>query len=736
MKSLSQKQLPQLLTLSQVSKVLNVHPNTLRLWDKNGLLTPIRIGTRQTRRYYLDDVMKLINQENQNGRTQEVKITDDLTKDLARFKAIVESSDDAIIGKTLEGIITSWNPAAEKLYGYSVKEAVGQHISVIFPKELYPEFEHIMQSIRHGIPIDRHPTTRVTKNGKRVHVSVTISPIRDKRGTIVGASTIARDITEKVETKDKLQFLSILTQNIADAVIGTDEKYHIVSWNKGAEQMYGWKEEEVLGKPSKKVLKTQFTRSGDEKEWRKAFKTSGQWRGEVMQYKKDGTVVNVLASVAVVKDQDGNIVGGIGVNRDISERVQIEHNLRFLSKASKVLSSSLDYEKTLRTIAHLAVPRIADWCGIDLLIEDGSISQVGVAHKDPKKIKWAKELRQKYPVDMTASTGVSHVLKTGKAEYYPYISDDMLVATARSEEELELARKIGFTSAILVPLCLQTKCIGVITFVTAETKRRFTPADLAMAEEVASRAALAIQNARLFSEAKQAVQMRDDFISIASHELKTPITSLKVYAEVLKKQLVLPGVSSDASRFLERINTQVDKLTGLIHDLLDVSKVQRGKLEFRKEPVSLEEIIVDSVDTISHTSPKHTIYIEGTIKKQIYGDKDRLGQVITNLLTNAIKYSPRGKKIIVTLSQEKEYAKVSVKDFGIGIAKTHQEKIFGRFYRVSDVAEKTFPGLGIGLYISNEIIKRHNGQMQVQSAKGKGSIFSFTLPYNSTEKPT
>lgn len=413
--------------------------------------------------------------------------------------------------------------------------------------------------------------------------------------------------------------------------------------------------------------------------------------------------------------------------QEIAERKQIENNLLFLSEASKILASSLDSQTTLANVANLAVPHIADWCSIDIQSDSG-IQQLAVAHIDPEKVRWAKELNQKNPPDPHAPSGVPNVLRTGTPEFYPDISEDLIVAAARDEEELALIRKIGFTSVMIVPLLVQGKAIGAITFVTAESGRHYTSADLAMAEELASRAALAIENARLYTEAQKAIGIRDDFISIASHELRTPITSLKMYTQLLQKQLARKGEES-LVRSCMKMDAQLNKLTALIGDLLNVSKIEHGKLEFQEGMFDLDALVKETVEHIQPTTTKHVIHIEGSIAQPVWGDKDRIGQVLTNLLSNAIKYSPQADTIIVRLTPEPDMVVVSVQDFGIGIDNEHQSNIFTRFYRVSDPEEKTFPGLGIGLYIAHEIIKRHGGNLTVVSGKEKGSQFSFTLSY-------
>lgn len=414
--------------------------------------------------------------------------------------------------------------------------------------------------------------------------------------------------------------------------------------------------------------------------------------------------------------------------RDITEQKVLAGNLSFLAEASKILSSSLDYQRTLRTVAQLAVPRIADWCVVDMLTGPRRVELLAVAHVDPEKSRWAEELRQRDPVDLDRPVGLAKVLRTGTAEFYPEITDELLVVTAKDARTLELARSLGFSSAMMVPLVTQDAPIGAITLVTAESRRHYTPADLAMAEELASRAALAIENSRLYGESQQAVALRDDFISAASHELRTPVTSLKIYAEVLHRQAVQRG-DERTSLHLSKMNGQINRLTVLIGDLLDVSRIETGRLDLRQGEVDVQVLVEEAVEAIQAATTTHEITIDGRVGRVIIGDQERLGQVITNLLTNAIKYSPRAGRIIVRPSETDAQLTIAVQDFGIGIAPEHVGRIFDRFYRVSSDDEKTFPGLGMGLYICHEIVRRHGGTIEVESEKDHGSIFRVVIPY-------
>jgi PAS domain S-box-containing protein len=441
----------------------------------------------------------------------------------------------------------------------------------------------------------------------------------------------------------------------------------------------------------------------------------GSWRW------MEGAWANRLDDAAV-----GAIVGN---SRDVTDRKALESNLSYLARASKLLSASLDFETIWRNLTELAVPHIADWCAVDVLNERGIFDIAAIAHRDPEKLALVKEYREANPIDMSAEFGLPVIVTTKRPEYIPLITDELLVAISKTERELEVVRSLGMTSALSVPLVVRDRGIGAITFVTSDSRRRLTAADVAMAEELAARTSLALENATLYAEARGAVALRDDFIAVASHELKTPITSLKMYTQVLGNQSARAG-DERMSRLLGKMDAQTNKLTRLVNDLLDVSRMRHGRLEFYDEAFDLGEVVAEAIEHLRLTGEEREMRVEGEVARLVRGDRDRVGQVLTNLLTNALKFSPPSQPVVVRLTQGTEEATVSVRDSGIGIEAEHQQRLFERFYRVDDPDERTYPGLGIGLFIANEIVTRHGGVMRVASAgKGQGAEFSFTLPY-------
>lgn len=407
---------------------------------------------------------------------------------------------------------------------------------------------------------------------------------------------------------------------------------------------------------------------------------------------------------------------------DVS-RMESQQNIFFLSEASKILSSSLDYRITLRKIADLAVPIFADWCTVEMLNEKNEIRQVAIAHQSSKKKLIGARLLK--IISLSHEKGGRHdVLVTGKPVLYPIITNKILAEGMSDKKHLRALQNLHLHSAIIVPITIHRRTIGMVQFIRSESKRSYTSSDLQVAQELTARAALAIENTRLYKNAQDAIKIRDEFISIASHELKTPLTSLKVYAGLLMKKF--NKNDPETTNQLQKMDDQITNMTNLIRDLLDVSRIQLGKLTFNFEKMQLGDLVKNIITNYQPTIT-HKITLQGDITHSITADKERIGQVVLNLLTNAVKYSPEANTVIVRLSQNENSVTVEVQDFGIGIDKKHAQRIFERFYQVGSIKRANI-GLGMGLYISKEIIERHGGTISVKSAKGKGSTFAVALP--------
>jgi signal transduction histidine kinase len=424
------------------------------------------------------------------------------------------------------------------------------------------------------------------------------------------------------------------------------------------------------------------------------------------------------------------VVKWFGTSTDIDDQRRAADALRFLAEASTALSSSLDYQTTLASVVRLAVPAIADWCSVEILGADGTFQAPTIAHADPRRVELAQRLRRRYPPDLNAPYGVGMVVRSGRPELVPEISDAQLAAFAQDDEHLAGLRELGVTSFIAVPLVGRGRTHGALRLEMAESGRRYTEADLGVAEELARRAALAIDNARLYHEAREAVRVRDQFLSIASHELKTPLTSLMGYAELIQRRAAREGSLSERDRrAIGVIVDQSERLNRLIGAMLDLSRIETGQLSIERHLIDIGTMARRLVDEAQPSLERHPLLFRGPSEALLVeGDELRLEQVVQNLIQNAVKYSPEGGAIDVLVERCAEMACISVTDRGIGIPPDALPRLFQRFYRAPNVNPQQISGLGVGLYVVKEIVALHGGTIAVASREEQGSTFTIRLP--------
>ncbi len=434
--------------------------------------------------------------------------------------------------------------------------------------------------------------------------------------------------------------------------------------------------------------------------------------------RRDEDLLPVLAGI-------GNQVG------QFLERQRAAEALRLLAEASAVLGASLDYQATLEQFARLTVPRLADWCQVDLVAPGGGVRPLAVAHADPAKVELAWELARRYPWDPAGAEGIAKVARTGQAELYADVSDALLEAVARDAEHLRLLRGLGFRSGMCVPLAARGRTLGVVSFGSAESGRRYGPADLALAEELTRRAGLAVDNARLYEEAQEGVKARDRFLSIASHELRTPLNPLGIHVQLLLRAARDGTLAAQAPEkvltVLETCDRQVRRFGQLVHDLLDITRIGVGRLDLHLEEVDLAAMTRDLAARFGPELAEAGCPLTLRADAAAVGrwDRLRLEQVAANLLSNAAKYG-RGRPVEVSVEANGKAARLTVRDQGIGVAPEDQERIFERFERAAPGYE--YGGLGMGLYIVGQIVQALGGSVWVESAPGEGAAFTVELP--------
>ncbi len=437
----------------------------------------------------------------------------------------------------------------------------------------------------------------------------------------------------------------------------------------------------------------------------------------------------VSAFLYPVKDPEGKVREVIVMSWDETEKYQSEKILSLLAETSELLGTSLDYKATLDRIARIATRWLEGWCEIFILNEERGLERQVFHHNDPSKMDALRRFRDPGNVPPEGPAGARRVIQSGAADLVRRIDDQAVLTSGISAAAIELLSEIGGTTWIGVPLRDKDITYGAICVGSGGIS--YNESDLALVQELANRATLAVRNAQLYLESQRAISQRDEFLSIASHELRTPLTSLSLQIESLL-DLARKGAldSAPGSRMLKMFEAsfgQLNGLTQLIDNLLDTTQLREERVRLSRERLDLVLIVRSVLDRLDGHFERAQCALQVDLQGSLVGhwDRFRLEQVVNNLLINALKYGAR-KPIIARAWLEGERACFSVQDFGIGIAAADQKKIFERFERATSVS--SFGGMGLGLYIAREIVIMHGGRISVQSAPGQGSTFTVELP--------
>jgi signal transduction histidine kinase/PAS domain-containing protein len=451
--------------------------------------------------------------------------------------------------------------------------------------------------------------------------------------------------------------------------------------------------------------------------------------GEHYEYiRGDGTRTWISVNAAPIRDADGEVVAGVAVLHDIGQEKRAVEELRFLADASSALHSSLDIRSTLRELARLAVPRFADWCAVDVLEPDGRLHRQETAHSDAglqRRIEGV--LRRRGRLD-AASHPFAGVLRQGEPVLIPELTDEILRGFAADEEHLELLRSLGLRSAMVVPMPGRDRQLGLITFVTAESRWRYGERDLELAEEVGRRAGSAIENAELYEAASEANRAKTDFLAVMSHELRTPLAAIMGYAELL--QIGIPVVIPDAAlRQVERIDAAARHQLQLVEEILTFSRLSAGEEIVTAVEVDLADLVREAAAFIRPAAEQKELALELELSdslRPIRTDHAKLRQVLINLLFNAVQFTGEGG-ISVSLEQGEGEVRIAVRDTGIGIAPEHQRRIFDAFWQVRQSSTREVGGSGLGLTVAQRMAQILGGEILVQSVPGEGSTFTVRL---------
>jgi len=535
--------------------------------------------------------------------------------------------------------------------------------------------------------------------------------------TEVSSTRIAEAITDAL--------LSGIVTISADAIICVDENQQIIFFNEGAEGIFGYSREEIMGRPLETLIPDRFraTHADHVRKFGRSdihARRMGE-RGQISGLRKNGEEFPAEAAISHLGNESGKVYSV--VLRDVTERRRAHETQSFLAEAGETLASSLGSDDTLRNVTQLAVPRLADACAVHAYHGD-RFQGVAVSHVNPEREAEVAMRRKEHPIDIHGNHPVAQVIRTGKAIS---LSRDR----PQSDVTLELPDVVDIfdrapAACLALPLVARGQLLGVM--VLYREKRGYDDNDLFLAEEISRRAALAIDNARLHEMVHVGIRARDDMIGIVSHDLRNPVNAVKMLTGVMLDHQRDEPLSSEMVEYATIIRQAAEQMDSLISDLLDVTKVEAGRLSVSAVPEDTEELLSDALRTLAPVASQKSLKLRLNAPDEIprvLADRERIAQALSNLVGNAVKFSPPGSEILVRVSVLDAEVLFAVSDRGAGMNAEQLSHAFDRFWQSSRTDRQ---GAGLGLAITKGIIDAHGGRIWAESREGEGSTFYFTLP--------
>lgn len=597
---------------------------------------------------------------------------------LHQIQAVVNNSYDAIISATLEGIITSWNGGAQRMFGYSAEEVIGKSGESLFPPEMWAKIPALLEKIKVKEPVGDYDISGLRKDGTNFNMAISISPILKEDGTVIGASIVERDITARSKAWELVRQFEILVQNSHDAIIGETLDGTITSWNGGAEKMFGYSAEEVVGKSvlllfppeMKDILPLLMGKIG-----------AGEFvvDRDSVRLRKDGTKIDVSITLSPVFDMDGKVISASVVERDITERKKMVEAMRQIQSGVNnsqdgIISSSLD--------------------GIVLSWNKGAQAMLGYS---------AEEILGKSSLIL---------FPPEKEDEFKIYSDKIKKNESITNYDSLALRKDGSRVDISIsisPILSENGSVaGASVFFRDIAERKKTSLHIEELNEV-----------------------RSKFIEIISHQLRTPLTAVNWNLEMLLGNN-FGKLEETQHKFLQATYASSVEITRRIHNLLAAMDVEEGRARFVSEEVILNSLCAGTVNEMQKRAGLKNIslsYIPPQIDiPAIHGDGEKIRMAISALVENAISYTNEDGKIIAKLGEEDGVARFEISDNGVGIPQEEQHLIFNRFYRASNASVMLPDAFGLGLFTAKSYIEQHHGKLGFESKEGVGSTFWFELP--------
>ncbi len=597
---------------------------------------------------------------------------------LLQLTAIVEESHDAIIGETLEGIVTSWNGGAAKMFGYSAEEMIENQMTKLFPPELKDELPRLLERVKRGKIIADYDSIWLRKDGTRADVEFSISPVHTEDGAIIGASLVGRDISERKKVEELLRQTQLIVENSHDAIIGETLEGVITSWNGGAKKMFGYSAQEIIGKSVLLLLPPEIK---DELSALMNRVKAGEAIADYdsVRLHKDGSRIDVALSISPVQREDGTVVVASIVERDITMRKRAEESMR---QIQLIVEDSHDaiIGKTLEGI-------ITSWNG-------GAKKMFGYSSDEVI----GKPMINLFPPELKDELSrLLEKVKRGKI-IADYDSIWLRKDGTRADVEFSIS-PVHDKGGSIIGASLVGRDIS-------ERKKN---------EE----------------SIKELNEVRSKFITIMSHQLRTPLTAVNWNLETILNGDF--GKLEDTTRkFLQITHKASMEITNRIHALLTAMDIEEGRVIFQKEELALDSIVAAVVNEMMKRCELKGIYWEYIAPKidlpAIEGDSEKIRTAISMLVENAIIYTNEKGKIIIKLETRDDVFRFEIRDTGVGIPVAEQHRLFTRFFRASNASVMQPDAFGLGLFIAKNFIEQHHGKLGFESKEGEGSTFWFEIP--------
>jgi PAS domain S-box-containing protein len=668
--------------------------------------------------------------------------------------ATFEQAAIGIAHLTLDEQWISVNQRYCDITGYSREEILRAKVEDLTHPDDVPASLEFIRRIRDGeLPEYRMEKRYIRKDGAVIWVNLTVSIVRSIDGQPLYLVGFIEDITERREAQSEasrsLSLLRATLESTADGILVVDRKGKILSFNQKMADMWeipaelfasGDDERAINAALEKLVYPDEFMTKVIE-----LYNHPDEASYDVLEL-KDGRTFERYSQPQRIDDVP---VGRVWSFRDVTARRRAEeqsHALAqeqaaraeaessqkratLLAEASRVLSASFDYQTTLAALVRLAVPAIADYCALDIVEADDRFERIGEAHVDPAKSQLLREVATFPRSALTERHPLIRVITTGAPVLEADITPTFIRSSFAEPGQRQVVEALEPRSLICVPLVTSGKPLGALTLVTSGSGRRFEVADLSLAADLARRAAVVVEHARLFHEAQQATRARDDVLAVVAHDLRNPLNTVSMAVSLMLETTPLDRVQE--RRQAEIVRRAADRMNRMIQDLLDVKRMESGRLTIDARPEHPASLINDTIDMLRPLAAGSTIRLDTSIEEKlppVIADAARIQQVLSNLVGNAVKFTPRNGRITVCAERADKEVRFSVIDTGPGIPAEQLPHIFGRFWQAKSSDRR---GIGLGLAIAKGIVEAHSGRIWVESDVGLGSTFYFTLPAGS-----